>query len=278
VVVAAGIQPFAYRPRLFDGFPSSLVTHTSDPHDFARFQHKEVLVIGAGQSALEAAAFLTEAGACVDVLVRSHVLHWIGLRRWMHAKAIKWMLYGQGDVGPAGISLLVQRPNLFRRLPHDVQTRWARRAIRPAVSERLISRTGNVSIHTDRFVAHAQAEGERLRVRLNDGKERIVDHVVLGTGYRVNVARYPFLSPPILDRLDVVDGYPRLDQGFETSLPGLHFLGAPAALSFGPLMRFVAGTEFVSRALARRLQHVQIAGESHARPMRGLVSADADRV
>jgi len=33
-------------------------------------------------------------------------------------------------------------------------------------------------------------------------------------------------------------------------VPGLHFLGAPAALSYGPLMRFVAGTGYASAALA----------------------------
>jgi hypothetical protein len=90
-------------------------------------------------------------------------------------------------------------------------------------------------------------------LRLNDGTDRTVDHVILGTGYRVNVARYPFLSPAVLERLDIVDGHPRLNAGFETSLPGLHILGAPAAWSFGPLMRFVAGTEFVSPALARSI-------------------------
>jgi hypothetical protein len=96
-------------------------------------------------------------------------------------------------------------------------------------------------------------EGDRLHVRLNDGTERIVDHVVLATGYRVNVALYSFLSPRVLERLDVVYGYPRLDSGFESSLAGLHFLGAPAAWTFGPLVRFVAGTEFASQALTRRI-------------------------
>jgi len=80
-----------------------------------------------------------------------------------------------------------------------------------------------------------------------------VDHVVLGTGYRVDVTQYPFLSPNLLNNLDIVHGYPRLAAGFESSLPGLHFVGAPAAWSFGPLMRFVAGTEFTSRALAERI-------------------------
>jgi hypothetical protein len=96
-------------------------------------------------------------------------------------------------------------------------------------------------------------EGERLRIRWNDASERAWDHVLLGTGYRVNIARYPFFCPEVLERIDLVDGYPRLDAGFETSLPGLHFLGAPAAWSFGPLMKFVAGTEFASQALRRRI-------------------------
>jgi len=79
--------------------------------------------------------------------------------------------------------------------------------------------------------------------------------MVLGTGYRIDVALYPFLSSELLDNLDRVDGYPRLDAGFESSLPGLHFLGAPSAWSFGPLMRFVAGTEFAAPALSRRILH-----------------------
>jgi hypothetical protein len=88
---------------------------------------------------------------------------------------------------------------------------------------------------------------------LNDGTERTVDHVVLGSGYRVNVALYPFLSTEVLERIEQIDGHPCLGAGLESSVPGLHFLGAPAAWSFGPLMRFVAGTEFASRALTRRI-------------------------
>ena len=95
---------------------------------------------------------------------------------------------------------------------------------------------------------------------LNDGTQRVVDHVGSGPAIRVNVARYPFMSADVLDRTALVKGYPQLDAGFETSLPALHFLGAPAAWSFGPLMRFVAGTEFSSRALARRVAAVRHPG------------------
>jgi hypothetical protein len=76
---------------------------------------------------------------------------------------------------------------------------------------------------------------------------------MLATGYQVDISRYEFLDPGLLKALRVNDGYPELMDGLESSVPGLHFLGAPAARSFGPLCRFVAGTPFTARALTRRV-------------------------
>lgn len=255
VVVAGGIQPFAQRPAAFEGLPRSLVTHTSEQRDFQKFRDRDVLVIGGGTSALEAAGFMSDAGARTEVLIRDSVLRWP--RQWLHEAPIAWMFYGKGDVGPALMSLIIQHPNLFRRLPRQIQTWWGRRAIRPSVLPRLKPTLQGVAICTGRFPERARVEGERVRVRVNDGTERVVDHVVLGTGYRVDVRQYPFLGSDLLERLDLADGCPRLDAGFETSSPALHFLGAPAAWSFGPLMRFVAGTEFSAIALARRVMEAR---------------------
>jgi cation diffusion facilitator CzcD-associated flavoprotein CzcO len=251
VVIAAGVQPFAHRPELFEGLPSELVSHTSEHRDLSRFRGKDVFVVGAGTSALEAAMFLREAEANVEVLIRDSVLRWP--RQWMHAKPLAWMFYGRGDVGPAIVSLIVQRPELFRKLPRWVQTWWGRRAIRPSVLPRLRPGVASVPIHTSRCIMRVGENGGRLRVQLNDGTTRVVDHIVLGTGYRVDVARYPFLPSMLLDGVARSGGFPILDGGFETSINGLHFVGAPAAWSFGPLMRFVAGTEFAARTLARRV-------------------------
>ena len=165
----------------------------------------------------------------------------------------RWMLYGKGDIGPAGVSVFVQHPNLFRRLPRRIQDWWGPRAVRPAVFDRLMANT-DVAIHPSRFPVHARVEKDRVRVYLNDGSDRLVDHVVLGTGYRVDVSKYPFLSPALVERIQRVNGYPVLRCGFETSSPALHILGAPAAWSFGPIMRFVAGTEFAGRALMRTVK------------------------
>lgn len=253
VVVAAGIQPFAHRPKLFQGLPATLVTHTSEQREFETFRDKDVVVIGNGQSAFEGAVFLHEAGARVELVGRSSALEWVPRIGWTRGKAVRWMFYGRGEIGSAGISLIIQHPNLFRRLPRRLQDRWAPWAVRPAVAVWLKGRTVGLPIRLGRFPVDARVEGERVRIRFDDGSERVVDHVVLGTGYRIDVRQYPFFSAGLLERLDVVNGHPRLREGFETSLPGLHIVGAPAAWSFGPLMKFVAGTEFASPALRSRI-------------------------
>ncbi len=96
----------------------------------------------------------------------------------------------------------------------------------------------------------------KLHVVLGDGTYRLVDHALLATGYRVDVRLYPFLDPRLAATLRMVPdaiGYPVLDRGFESSVAGLHIVGAPAAESFGPLMRFVAGTRYAARAVSQRI-------------------------
>jgi hypothetical protein len=79
----------------------------------------------------------------------------------------------------------------------------------------------------------------------------MVDHVLMATGYRVDVRKYEFLSGSLVSALRLIDGHLVLGRGFESSVRGLHFLGAPAVWSYGPLMRFVAGADLAARAVAR---------------------------
>jgi hypothetical protein len=111
----------------------------------------------------------------------------------------------------------------------------------------------DVRITTGRTVADANVVGEKLRLRLDDGTVRTVDHALLATGYKVDVKKYPFLPPDVRDSLVTTNGLPRLSRGFESSIPGLFFVGASAAWSYGPLMRFVAGTEFTAPVLTRAI-------------------------
>ena len=256
VVVAAGINSFAWRPREFEGIPGSLASHTSEHCEFNRFAGKRVLVIGSGQSALESAALLHEAGAEVEVVARASKIRWLGglVSRTIHSglgPKFSKLLYAPTDVGPAGISQIVARPDLVRRFPRPVQDWLRSRSIRPAGARWLVDRLKNVPMTLGRIAISAAPSGERVKLRLDDGSERVCDHVFLGTGYRIDITKYGFFSAEFGQSISRFKGFPRLGEGFETSVHGLHIVGAPAIWSFGPLMQFVVGTHYSSRALTR---------------------------
>jgi cation diffusion facilitator CzcD-associated flavoprotein CzcO len=252
VVVAAGIAPFAHLPSVAAHLSPESVSHTADHRNLSRFTGERVLVVGGGQSALESAALLAEAGADVEVAVRQDHLNWLhgGKYHRMLGRSAR-LVYAPTDVGPMGLSRLVAVPDLFRRLPRDVQDAAAHRAIRPAGAAWLRPRLLDVPIRLDTRVAVLTRTGDRVCARLSSGEEMTVDHVLFGTGYRVDVKGYPFLPESLTERLEVKNGYPVLRRGMESSVPGLHFVGAAAAWSFGPTMRFVSGSWYAGRQVTR---------------------------
>jgi thioredoxin reductase len=115
---------------------------------------------------------------------------------------------------------------------------------------------GHVTVLTGHEVVGAAAEGRSIRLRLDASgshREIEVDHVVAATGYRVLLDALPFLDAALRERLETVGGAPALSSSFESSVPGLYFVGMAAANSFGPVMRFVCGTGFAARQASRHL-------------------------
>jgi FAD-dependent urate hydroxylase len=252
VVVGAGIAFFAWVPPELRGFDPALVSHSSVVRDFDRLRGRRVLVVGAGQSGLEWAALASEAGAEVEVVARAPGLLFLrGGRLHDRSGPFRPLFYPTRGVGPPGINWLMGSPDVFRRMPRRWSLPMAERAIRPAGAAWLRPRLERVQITLDRRVAAVRASNGHLRIVLADGTEREVDHVVAATGYRVDVARYPFLAPDLVDGLARADGFPRLGRSYESSIAGLHFVGAPAAGSLGPGMRFVSHSGIAARAVAR---------------------------
>ncbi len=252
VVVAAGIGPFAWIPAPFLSVAPDLASHSSCLRDPALFRGKQVVVVGAGQSALEYAALLREAGAAgVEILARrpGHFLNRSGL---LHSLGpLTGLLYAPSDVGPAVVSRVAAAPSLFRRLPRPLHDAWRRASTRPAGATWLPGRLAGVTTTIGVTVNQVEAGPEGLALLLSDGSMRCVDHAILATGYRIDIGRYPFLPAGLLQQVKRVDGYPCLTDGLESSVPGLHFMGGPAGWTFGPLLHFVAGARFAARELAR---------------------------
>jgi len=252
VVIAGGIGPFAMRPPQFAGLPRELASHSSEQRDLTRFRGQRVVVIGGGQSALESAALLHESQANVELLVRESTVQWTWQRPWLHTfRPVGAVLYAWPDVGPAFISHAVARPNLYRLFPRWLQDSWRAKSVRPNGVGWLKPRLRDVTISTGLAVLSASARGNQVELKLSDGSHELVDHVLMATGYRVDVRKYQFLSASLVSALRLIGGCPVLRRGFESSVPGLHFLGAPAVWSYGPLMRFVAGADFAARAVSQ---------------------------
>jgi cation diffusion facilitator CzcD-associated flavoprotein CzcO len=273
VVVAVGLGSFPHIPDVFAGLPRTLVSHTCHTPGLERLRGRSVAVLGSGQSALESAALLHEVGARVEVLARSPAIFWLGGYGWGGADGRptlppppasgsstrpSWRarhgLYWRGaptEVGGRFESWLGAAPDACRMLPAAIRAPFSYSCARPAGGWWLPERLREVPITLGRTVVRAQAAGEQLTLELDDGSERAVDHALLGTGYRIDVSRFPFLAPGLLAELRTRRGSPVLRWGLESSVRGLHFTGALATESFGPAMRFVVGTAYTGPAVAQ---------------------------
>ncbi len=260
VVVATGLSglahlPAALAPAAPDGpTPTGPVSHSSQNHDLTRFSGKELLVVGAGQSALETAALAAEAGARVRVVSRGRGRVAFGAAPWDQPK-----LRPESPFGRAwSLWALSYYPQPYRFLPAETRHYLVRRVLGPLGAWWLKDRfDGKVEVReVERILRASAPDGSpALTVRTHGGgtEELGADHVIAATGYRVDIAAMDFLGHELRTELAVSRGTPRLGAGYVSSVPGLYFTGLPAAASYGPVMRFVCGTEFASPRLAKHL-------------------------
>ncbi|QHA02676.1 SidA/IucD/PvdA family monooxygenase [Streptomyces broussonetiae] len=263
VVVATGLNGLAHVPeelrRLAPEGPGTgaLVSHTSHHTDLSQYAGQRVAVIGGGQSALESAALLHEAGAEARVLVRAGRVRWgttpVLSRPWPQRLARPASPLGTGWA----LAAVSRAPHAVRRLPVSARLLLFRRALGPSGGWWLRDRVeGVVPVHTSCGVTRAEVTPQatvRLELSGPDGRFALtVDHVLTATGYRLDLDALPFLSPGLRRALVCVPGTgaPELTGSFESSVPGLYFTGSLAAPMFGPMMRFVAGTEYAATRIA----------------------------
>lgn len=255
-VCAVGLTHFARLPREFDGLDPALVSHTSAHSEFSRFKGQAVAVLGAGQSALEASVLLAEAGARPELIIRRGKVSFGDPPVEPRPLRDRWK-YPQSVLGPGRMNWVLQHlPLAAHYLDDERRVRFTRRWLGPSGSWWLRRRfEGVVPLSASTHLEGVLARGSGVVLRLRNGapREATFDHVVCGTGYESDVARLRFLDEALARRIALIEKAPRLDSWFESSVPGLHFIGQASAFSFGPLFRFVAGASFATPRLARRL-------------------------
>jgi cation diffusion facilitator CzcD-associated flavoprotein CzcO len=258
--MATGLAHWERMPAVFAGLTGELVSHTSRHSDFSGVRGQDVTVMGAGASAIEAATVLHEQGAVVRLLTRGGPPEFAG--QPVHPRPLKErLLYPPSALGPGRLYFILERaPTAVHHLLSDERRiRLTRTRLGPLgawwIRERF---ERNVEVHPGCTVTAATDTGSRLRLTIRrkgqSDWDLTTDRVVCGTGFEVDVDRHPVLDPVTASGIErIAGGAPRLNRHFESSVPGLYFVGAATMFSFGPLFRFVAGAAYAAPALARHL-------------------------
>jgi thioredoxin reductase len=273
VILAVGISHFAHIPETLAHLPSEFLTHSYRHHDLEQFRGRSVAVIGAGASAIDLAGLLRDAGADVQLVGRRPELKFHTAPK--DAKPATWwsrLRHPSSGLGPGIRSrFFSDAPNWFFFLPESLRLKIVKRALGPSAGwfarDKVVGRVGLVLGFTPEG-AEVRDGKVHLQLRGKDGspKEITADHVIAATGYKVTPARMKFLAPELRAKLKTVEGTPVLKSNFESSIPGLYFVGLAAKSNFGPVMRFAFGagfaaknmTETMVKALKRNPARVQV--------------------
>lgn len=259
VILATGHMPFRRIPAGLCQLPEPLFLHTSSIRCLKTFSGRDVTIIGAGQSALETAALLHEAGAHVRLLVKEGRIGW-------NSQSKPRSFFERIQAPDAAVAIgwrhwaIAELPQVFRWLfPPDKRHGFVADSYGPSGSWWLRDRVdGRIEALLNCVVETATAENGQVRVvaRGSQGpQEFLTDHLVAGTGFAVDIDRLGYLDPEL--RKSIVRegaGIPALSANFETSVPGLFVVGIASAPVFGPVMRFMYGAKHVAPALTRHLK------------------------
>lgn len=256
IILAIGITHYAYTPDHLAALPPDLASHASTRHDLARFAGRSVAVVGGGASATDCAVALVDAGAAVHLVARRPGLrfHDAPGRRSLRNR----MLRPVTTIGASWKSVALTRaPLAFHAMPEFLRHEVTRRHLGPAPCWFTRSTIeSDVDVRTRATVTDASAVNGRVRLAISQGDRSETldaDHVIAATGYRVDLDRLTFLDFGLRAQIRSAAKTPILSRSFESSVPGLYFVGASAANAFGPLVRFACGAEFTAHRLSRHL-------------------------
>ena len=244
VVAAPGIRHYANVPAWAAALPAGSAAHTCDLVRFDDMAGARVLIIGGRQSAYEWAALLREHGAArIDIVHRHDVPRF---------ERVSWKF---ADVH---VERTLNVPGYWRNLPTSEQDAIARRfweVGRLTLEYWLTPRLdwAGITRRPGTEVVEAAAEGDgEVRVLLSDGSRLTADRVVFASGYRADLARVGYLAG-VLDGVETRNGFPVLDESFQTSLAGLYVTGFSATQDFGPFFGFVKGSPAAATLVVRDL-------------------------
>ena len=259
VVVAVGVGYFRRVPEIFAGLPAEFVSHSGEHRDLAKFRGRSVAVIGCGASGVDIAALLRDQGVEVQLIARKPVIAFHEPPGPAERPLLDRLRWPQSGIGNGWRSrFLTDAPWAFHYLPERVRLKAVRVHLPPAPGWFMKDRTvGRLPLLLGQTLQQAEIRDGRVHLGLADanGMQRTVavDHVIAATGFKTDLRRLPFLEGALLRHIRMVEHTPILSASFESSVPGLFFVGFASANSFGPVVRFIVGAGFTARCVSGRV-------------------------
>jgi cation diffusion facilitator CzcD-associated flavoprotein CzcO len=257
VIVATGISYYENLPAELQGLPIERCSHAADNGELDKYKGQEVVVLGRGASATDIAALLWDQGARVKIVSRQPIDFNIKGTQKTLWQRMREPNFGLGPSFRSTVYTLF--PNLFRLLPVRLRQRIVKRHLGPAAVYFIRDKLeANVPMLSGYELKGAQVIGAKIELRFihRDGSEMklIADHVIAGTGYKVDLKRLPFLGDALREQIRQEGTSPALSANFECSVRGLYFVGIASAVTFGPLTRFAHGAGYTARRISAHLR------------------------
>jgi thioredoxin reductase len=259
VVMAVGLTHYENMPPILAALGENFATHSARHNTVDQFKGREVVVVGAGASALDLAALLHQAGAKVQVVARKPVIRFHDPPDNLKPSLIDRLRTPMTGIGPGWkLFWCANTPLIFRKMPQEFRFAKVKTVLGPApcwfIKEQVV---GKIPLNVDVGVTEAKIQNGRVSLQLTDsrGAQRILmtDHVIAATGYKVDLRRLTFMDSDLQSAVRSAEQTPILSSNFESSVRGLYFVGTSAANTFGPLLRFAFGAGFTARRLSKHL-------------------------
>ena len=155
---------------------------------------------------------------------------------------------------------MIDDPSWFRRLPPKEQEAvsyrmWVegRLKVEPWLEKRLRSDAVHIWPRTRPAACSERSDGA-LDVQLDGGQSLTIDQIIFATGYKVDLSRIPLLEQGnVRAAVETRNGFPVLDEHFQTSVPGLFITSLAASQDFGPFFGFTGAVRTSARLIAMGL-------------------------
>jgi thioredoxin reductase len=232
-VVATGIENHRVIPDGLTSLSAEHMMHSWQVADYEYMKNKQLLVVGAGQSAAECAAHLSEENQVTWVMRKKPVFYSEPIN--LPKPVFKFILYGSPYFYflPQQVKSLLGKKFVETTITPDMKRIWESDRIRIVYAD-----VNDLKLYED--------DGGKVK---SDVLNAAFDGVIAATGFQYRLDALHFLDKELKLSIQVKSGIPIINYRFQTSVEKLYMVGGITETHYGPAQRFMMGSRHATLTL-----------------------------